>query len=78
MPGMDGAETLRRIRALPPPASRIRVVAMTADATMATRTRQNMATGLDGWLTKPLLPESVGRLLAEQLSRPGQGPSVTD
>lgn len=77
MPGMDGAETLRRIRALPPPASRIRVVAMTADATMAARSQHNMATGLDGWLTKPLLPEAVGRLLAEQLSRQGQGLSGT-
>ena len=77
MPGMDGAETLRRIRALPPPAGRTKVVAMTADATLAARARHNMAPrmdggledGLDGWLTKPLLPEAVGRLLAEQLAR---------
>lgn len=69
MPGMDGAETLRRIRALPPPANRIRVVAMTADATLATRSQHGLAQGgLDGCLTKPLLPEAVGRLLAEQLS----------
>ena len=50
---------------------------MTADATLAARARHNMAPrmdggqedGLDGWLTKPLLPEAVGRLLAEQLAR---------
>ncbi|GAB1480365.1 response regulator [Paracoccaceae bacterium] len=77
MPGMDGAETLRRIRALPAPASRIRVVAMTVDATLAASAPDGKAPGreggreggLDGYLTKPLLPEAVGRLLAEQLSR---------
>lgn len=69
MPGMDGAETLRHIRALPLPAARVRVVAMTADATLALNGRA-ADLGLNGVLTKPLLPEAIGRLLSEQLSRP--------
>jgi len=63
MPGMSGEETLRRLRALPPPASRVRVVAMTADAKITRRTEWRPL-GFDGYLLKPLTPESVGEMLA--------------
>jgi signal transduction histidine kinase/CheY-like chemotaxis protein len=66
MPGMDGNETLRRLRAMPPPISRLRVVAMTADATL-TNTPQRGPLGFDGYLVKPLTPEAVGQLLSDQL-----------
>lgn len=72
MPGIDGHETLRRLRAMPPPASRIRVVAMTADATAQTASRQEVL-GFDGYLIKPLTPEAVGQILTDhfgQVRRP--------
>lgn len=58
MPGMDGAETVARIRALGGRHARVPVVAMTADATLADGT----ALGMDGLIVKPLDP---GRLAAE-------------
>lgn len=62
MPGMDGIETLQRIRALPG-RTRLPVIAMTADATEAHR-RRYLAAGMDGYLAKPLTPESVAEMLA--------------
>jgi CheY-like chemotaxis protein len=62
MPGMDGIETLQRIRALPG-RTRLPVIAMTADATEAHR-RRYLAAGMDDYLAKPLTPESVAEMLA--------------
>jgi CheY-like chemotaxis protein len=62
MPGMDGTETLQRIRAMPG-RTRLAVIAMTADATEAHR-RRYLAAGMDGYLAKPLTPESVAEMLA--------------
>ncbi|HEY0836830.1 MAG TPA: PAS domain S-box protein [Azospirillum sp.] len=53
MPGMDGAEATRRIRALPPPRGLVPVVALTADAASENRPRY-MAAGLTDLLTKPV------------------------
>lgn len=66
MPGMDGTETLRRIRTLPSRAARVPVIAMTADATEAHR-RKYLAAGMDGYLAKPLTPEAVAEVLAQFL-----------
>lgn len=66
MPGLDGNETLRRLRAMPPPVSRLRVVAMTADASLADLPQRGPL-GFDGYLVKPLTPEAVGQLLTDQL-----------
>ncbi|HYH20064.1 MAG TPA: PAS domain S-box protein [Azospirillum sp.] len=53
MPGMDGIEATRRIRALPPPRCSVPVVALTADA--APENRQHyMTAGLTELLTKPV------------------------
>ena len=62
MPGMDGTETLQRIRAMPG-RTRLAVIAMTADATEEHR-RRYLAAGMDGYLAKPLTPESVAEMLA--------------
>lgn len=62
MPEMDGTATLKRIRALPSRASRLPVIAMTADATEDHR-RRYLAAGLDGYLAKPLTPEAVRAVL---------------
>jgi len=53
MPGIDGAETIRRMRALPAPASDTPVIVLTAD----TRDEQRdalLAQSVDGYLMKPL------------------------
>jgi signal transduction histidine kinase/ActR/RegA family two-component response regulator len=62
MPGIDGTETLQRIRAMPG-RTRLPVIAMTADATEEHR-RRYLAAGMDGYLAKPLTPESVAEMLA--------------
>lgn len=61
MPDMDGTQTLQGIRALPGGAA-LPVIAMTADATEAHR-RKYLATGMDGYLAKPLTPEAVADVL---------------
>lgn len=54
MPGLDGLETTRRIRALPDPArAATPVVAVTANA-MAGDERRCRESGMDGYLTKPV------------------------
>lgn len=64
MPGMDGFETFRRLRA--GPGRSIPVVAMTAGA-MADQRRAVQAAGLDGFLAKPLLPETLAAVLSPLL-----------
>jgi signal transduction histidine kinase len=64
MPEMDGQETLRRIRARPGP--RVPVVAMTADILAAQREAAG-ADALDGFLPKPILPETLREVLATVL-----------
>lgn len=68
MPGMDGLATLKLIRLLPSRAARLPVIAMTADATEASR-RKFLAAGMDGYLAKPLAPEAVAEILARFLPR---------
>jgi signal transduction histidine kinase/ActR/RegA family two-component response regulator len=64
MPGLDGLATLARIRALPVPAARVRVVAMTADAGAAKRDHY-LSAGCDGYLAKPVTPERIAAVVAE-------------
>jgi two-component system, sensor histidine kinase len=64
MPGMDGAETLRRIRAAH--GNRIPVIAMTADV-LAVRRDDELRAALDGFLPKPILPEALREVLARVL-----------
>lgn len=68
MPEMDGRETVRRIRALPGAAGRVAVIAMTADALSEHRAAY-LASGLDGYLTKPLNPERMAAEIATVLAR---------
>ena len=53
MPGMDGLEATRRIRALEGPGRRIPIIALTADA-LRDQIEQCLAAGMDGHLAKPL------------------------
>ena len=58
MPGMDGMETLTRIRALEGEVARVPVIAMTADA-MEDHRQTYLNGGLDGYLTKPINPARI-------------------
>ncbi|HEY1935720.1 MAG TPA: PAS-domain containing protein [Acetobacteraceae bacterium] len=60
MPVMDGVQATRRIRALPPPADAVPIIALTADALIGAEERYRSA-GMDGYLSKPL---SVQTLMA--------------
>lgn len=60
MPGMDGTETVARIRALAGANARTPVVAMTADALAA----EAVPRGMDGILVKPVDPARLARELA--------------
>ena len=62
MPGLDGLEATRRIRAERPVAEGPRIVAMTANAMREDRERCLQA-GMDDHLGKPLEPGSLRRLL---------------
>ncbi|MFN7960529.1 MAG: ATP-binding protein [Thermoanaerobaculia bacterium] len=63
MPGMDGLETLRRIRAGSWPEGKMpRVVALTAHTSDADRS-SFLAAGMDGYLSKPLELEALAAVL---------------
>jgi len=66
MPGMDGHETLRHIRAAH--GRKIPVVAMTADV-LAIRSDDALRQAVDGFLPKPILPETLREVLVQVLHR---------
>ncbi|MBS0364137.1 MAG: response regulator [Proteobacteria bacterium] len=55
MPGMDGLEATRRIRALPAPACEVPIVALTADV-MTHHQAAYQAAGMNGFVPKPFSP----------------------
>ncbi|WP_337877918.1 PAS domain-containing protein [Caldimonas sp.] len=63
MPVMDGFEATRRIRALPGPAARLPIVAMTAHAMSGDRER-SLAAGMNEHLTKPIDSAALRHTLA--------------
>ena len=67
MPGIDGVEAARRIRALPGPASEAPILALTANV-LAHQREAYLQAGMDGLVGKPIAPAA---LLAEiaRLSR---------
>ena len=69
MPTMTGLEASRAIRALQGPASRIPIIALTANATEGDR-ESFAAAGMDGYISKPIDIESLAweieRLLGEE------------
>ena len=69
LPGIDGIETLRRLRADPATAT-IPVVAVTASA--MTQDRQKiLAAGFDGYQAKPIDVTQFVAAVREMLDRPG-------
>lgn len=76
MPGMDGFETLRRIRAH----GRVPVIMLTARAADADKVR-GLQAGADDYLTKPFNPDELAARVAAVLRRsagdaPAGGPTI--
>ena len=63
MPEMDGFEATRRIRAMPDERSSIPIVALTANA-MADDRKTCLTAGMDDYLSKPVAPDALARMLA--------------
>jgi CheY-like chemotaxis protein len=74
MPGIDGMEATRLIRALPPPKSTITIIALTANA-MVGASEQYRAAGMDDYVAKPidveLLRAKLAALAASRRALPG-------
>jgi signal transduction histidine kinase/CheY-like chemotaxis protein len=63
MPVLDGLDAARRIRALPGPASRLPLIALTADAGTEERAVA-LGAGMDDFITKPIEPARLSAVLA--------------
>jgi len=74
MPVLDGLAAARQIRALPGPAARVPIIALTADAMTGAR-EHYLAAGMDDYISKPLHPAHVLAKLAAIVARP---PAVAD
>jgi signal transduction histidine kinase/DNA-binding response OmpR family regulator len=76
MPGMDGLEACRAIRAMPPPQGDLPILALTAGSSEEER-RQCREAGMNGHIGKPydrdILMRQVARTLASDRSRTGVG-----
>jgi two-component system cell cycle response regulator len=72
MPNVDGFEAVRRMRA-EPRLARVPVVAVTAYAMVGDRDRI-LASGFDGYLPKPLAPETFAHDVADFIGTPARHP----
>src|SRR6185312_7029562 len=69
MPGMDGLEATRRIRALPGPAARAPIIALTANVLEHQR-QAYLDCGMDGVVGKPIAPAALLQEILRLESRP--------
>ncbi len=77
MPGMDGLEATRRIRALPGEAARVPILAVTASA-FAEDIAACQAAGMDAHLAKPIERDALIAALDRLAGRPGPVAAPTD
>lgn len=73
LPGMDGLELTRRLKA-DPVNCRIKILALTAYAMKGDRERA-LAAGCDGYIAKPIDIESLPRTIAAMLDQSGPASS---
>ena len=64
MPGQDGFEAARRLRALPAPAGRVPIIALSADVFSETRERVQLA-GMNSFVAKPVRPDDIIAVLTD-------------
>jgi two-component system cell cycle response regulator DivK len=70
LPVLDGWETTRRIRTLPPPAGQVPIIAFTAYA-WGTEEQRARAAGCNAYLTKPILdPHRLEQTVVGLLTAP--------
>ena len=73
MPGMNGLEAASAIRALPEPAARTPIVAVTSDAG-AVEARTYLASGMADVVPKPITPSRLHKAIKEALVLAGREP----
>ena len=78
MPELDGLEATQHIRAMEfaEGLARVRIVALTAHAMTSDRD-QCLAAGMDDYLSKPIVPAELDRVLAQSAAAP-RSPEVSD
>jgi len=69
MPEMDGLSATEAIRALPPPASAVPIIAMTANAMQGDRERC-LAAGMDDYVSKPFAADDLRTAIERQTQAP--------
>ncbi len=79
MPGLDGVQATRQIRALPAPQGRVPIIAVTADALPDAPARYRDA-GMDAYVGKPLVPATLFAVLHRVTAAgpPGDAPGAAD
>ncbi|WP_407519154.1 ATP-binding protein [Methylobacterium oryzisoli] len=74
MPGMDGLTATRHIRALPGPAGRVPIIAMTANI-LPKQIEALREAGMDGHVGKPFKRADLAGLIARHRARPADEPA---
>jgi CheY-like chemotaxis protein len=77
MPVLDGIQATVRIRALPPPANKVTIIAVTAHAMTGAR-EQYLAMGVDDYVAKPIVARILIGKLAALPSRPDLDTAADD